>query len=728
MSRLILKCSGQLALFGALIRCRILVLASLAAPLSSVEEERALFITIMEFVEVEEEEERLPTIGDYICPADEYVEEACHAENRPDFLCRPDDFVVEDIVVQLEETKKQLEKNELLSSFDLSKPILSQLKKTKKRSSPNTSQSSIRAASENSKSDGSKSTHFSKPKVNDMSAVMGDLLCQPQSYHSHDKQDSTLMTTFSESHAFDHTVSLFDPSMSIIEEPIEVTETGLAVSVPEQEKAKASPSPMTTKKTMNHAVSSPSPTKMDQVESSPSPTTTLKENQVKATPPPSTSVKASPPGFTKSTIGENSSIKITPPPDIRKTSLLDKNNAAKWSPVKQPRPLEVSPLRENLQNKFKSRMPDPDESPSSSRASHDSKRKLSPLRVKLEEKFKSSPLKGSRPGMEQVLSDFLFNPTTTKDSPWDEAPANDSTLDSLLLATVDESILETTVEKDTFDTGDSSILAVSADMTLTGNHDYEQSYMEEGIERELSVSRIAVDEADVHDVAESEEEMWLALPADDSWQFNGSFLEVALTNLAAEISQEMSHLKLETSMSENPQDMNDSFGRSEHYHVGAILRNMNKYPNRKVLQQHGMKQLLEFTLENPNLIGGVVRAKGIPTILAAMRRYPFERMLQFRGLQTLCNLSGSQANAKALVLQHDGMQVVTDTTSDFSKDAEIVVVACNLTAKLSQVEELKTPIVDAKAIKILADAFDDHKGNREVQKAAREAMTLLLLL
>jgi hypothetical protein len=267
-----------------------------------------------------------------------------------------------------------------------------------------------------------------------------------------------------------------------------------------------------------------------------------------------------------------------------------------------------------------------------------------------------------------------------------------------------------------------------------------------------------VDEADVHDVAESEEQMWL-LPADDSWQLSGSFLEAALSNLASEISQEMTHLKLETSMtedakdtndsfsrdaaeisqemshlkpetgmSENPQDMNDSFSRNEHYHVGAVLRNMNKYPNRKVLQQHGMKQLLEFTQENPNLTGGVIRAKGIPIILAALKRYPFERTLQYRGLSTLCNLSGSQGNASALVVQHDGMAVVTDTTSEFSKDAEIIVVACNLIAKLSQFEELKTPIVDAKAIKIIAAAFDDHKGNKDVQNAAREAMTLLLLL
>ena len=153
---------------------------------------------------------------------------------------------------------------------------------------------------------------------------------------------------------------------------------------------------------------------------------------------------------------------------------------------------------------------------------------------------------------------------------------------------------------------------------------------------------------------------------------------------------------------------------------------MDKYPKRRVFQQQGIKTLMEAANDSPKLAGVIARGKAIPIILSALKKYPFDRMIQLRGLRTLCNLSDREANAEALVLNHGGAPIVMDTMSEFSKDTNMVVAGCILLAKLGHFEQLRRPLVDAKAIKILAAAFVDHEGDDDVQEAARKAMKLLL--
>jgi len=176
---------------------------------------------------------------------------------------------------------------------------------------------------------------------------------------------------------------------------------------------------------------------------------------------------------------------------------------------------------------------------------------------------------------------------------------------------------------------------------------------------------------------------------------------------------------------ENPQDTDNPNDKRD-YQLGAVLRNMHKYPKRKVLQQHGMKVLMEATNENSNPANMLPRGKGIPIILAAMQRFPFERMLQFRCLRTLCNLSDSEVNAETLVFKHNGIPIIVANMTEYSKDTEMAVTVSSLFAKLGQFRQVKKPVVEAKAVRLLADILEENDGNVKAQEAIRDAIKALL--
>ena len=284
-----------------------------------------------------------------------------------------------------------------------------------------------------------------------------------------------------------------------------------------------------------------------------------------------------------------------------------------------------------------------------------------------------------------------------------------------LLETVEEFVIEP-LAKSILETTDPSIdiEAILADAVEQSymEQGIEQEWSQDGIERELSLSLILPNEADIHNVQDPEEPLWV----ETEWRLEDeSFLEEAVNQLVEDVAQET------VSDESNPQDVSDESSQQK-YHFGAVLRTMNKFPGRKIYQLHGMKVLKETTDKNPSAIG----AKAVPTILASMERYPSERMHQWRGLMTLVNLADRKVNAEALVLKNDGMKIVVNTLSEYSADVGIVLAVCALVSKLGGFESLRKPIADTKAVKHLADVFHEHEGDQVVYEAARDTMKLLL--
>lgn len=706
------------------------------------------------------EEEQLPTIADYICPADAYFEEApCQVDEfkakvgamvtaDDGCLCRPGHCECHPIHAQ--------EGEPTIAKFDLSNTLLQQFKTNKLSSPPNIARtSSSRSSSDSKKNASVRSDQRDYNKTDDLLKSMNDLLllCRPRSYSYGDEQ--TMARTFSEEPARND--GIVDEVGAGADTSFVESETDLTVAMLRHMKEK--PSEKQATKSLSPAKENVDDRNDNDVSFADSEASLtgalLKEVRAKTTPTPQKKKRMDQVGAPSSgnKIGLRRAYQASSP-FARRNSLVD--DQAKWSPVKarQSVPQDASPLRTNLEGRFKSRMQlHTDLSCSAERSGHSSidgsPSRLSPLRIKLENKFKSSPLKAPRRVDHAVeislpplksnnmkmpkpsLTNFLcaqVGAQVVAKHPWEERPKNDSTLETLL-ATVDESMIEAAA----------SILSDSNFM-----NECDQSFIEEGIERELSISCIAQDEADIHHVADADEPVWVE--RSNSWELDGSFLKEAVSKLAEDISEEVldrvENLVGDTSKdeivleskddvvvdsSENPQDSTDVPPSPQVDHqVGAVLRNMNKYPRRKVLQQHGMKVLCEATEDNPSLAGVIVRAKGITIILAAMKRYPFERMLQLRGFKILSNVCGCEASAEAVVLNHDGTPILLVSFNEFCKDVEMVMAACSLFAKLAQHEKLKKPMEDAKAFKAFADSFEDNEGNEELQEAIRGVMKVLL--
>lgn len=222
-------------------------------------------------------------------------------------------------------------------------------------------------------------------------------------------------------------------------------------------------------------------------------------------------------------------------------------------------------------------------------ATSSQRKKLSPLRTKLENKFKSSPLKASHRSLNMSanhhtthastpsptkrsaasastpttattsFSHLLCGPDTPMAHPWNindekngsvDKKTTQETLDTLLLATVvDDSIVSFTSQQDG-DVLESSIVATPNQSYIYPHHHEEsQSYIEEGIEQELITMRddndrqdlelscIAIDEQDLHTMQESDGAEWIISPPDSTLSFdrslNNSFIQEAFADIIA---------------------------------------------------------------------------------------------------------------------------------------------------------------------------------------------------
>jgi hypothetical protein len=684
-----------------------------------------------------------PTLGDYICPSDEYVERLYQEQaklmaNPPEFLCQPStDCGLEPVDEDDCQGHSLVESNN-----ELSKSMLKRL--DQKQRKPKTKK--IKSVSE----------PFFPP-------VVDDLLCQPRCY-SYESASSR------------HSISHLDVS-SLLLEPSYHPDNSLTEKSGEQIMPSANKSVAgATEQRARANTSTSTPLHKSRKQRADTRTT----NESNTTPPEGICVEDVIP-FHGTPNRQSAEIVCTPHPDDanhHKEHAPSTKDAAKWSPIKakqhksttnntvsQESHNSMSPLRTKLEQKFKS-SPLKENATSNdhkNNTSHDlsssslsttsrgsSQHQLSPLRIKLEEKFKSSPLKTSRrapSGQEQqesheevvvvmpnenieveksrstpsLLGDLLCGPQ----HPWDEGK-NDSTLETaddsfvehsfvatagessmVLLETVEEFVIEPFAESILETTNTSiDIEAILAEQSYV-EEGIEREWSQDGIERELSLSCILPNQTDIHNVAEPEEPLWV----ESEWSLEDeSFLEEAISQLVEDVAHE------------NVSDENPQESSQQQYHFGSVLRTMSRFPNRKTYQLHGMKILKEATDKNSSVIG----AKAVPIILSSLELYPFERMHQWRGLMILINLMDRKVNAESFVLKHDGMKVVVNTLSEYSGDVGIVLAVCALISKVGEFESLRKPIADARAVKHLADVFHHHQGDPVVYEAARDTMKLLL--
>ena len=86
----------------------------------------------------------------------------------------------------------------------------------------------------------------------------------------------------------------------------------------------------------------------------------------------------------------------------------------------------------------------------------------------------------------------------------------------------------------------------------------------------------------------------------------------------------------------------------------------------------------------------------------------------------------SKANATLLVTELGGIPFLVEQMKEFQDDAHITKYACLTLKFLSSFENLRKPMVDAKAATALANAIERHGDNPDIQELAREAMKQLM--
>lgn len=153
---------------------------------------------------------------------------------------------------------------------------------------------------------------------------------------------------------------------------------------------------------------------------------------------------------------------------------------------------------------------------------------------------------------------------------------------------------------------------------------------------------------------------------------------------------------------------------------------MQKRPSNKLLQQSGIIVLLHASYRNDVLRRAIGKVEGIQSILKAMKNFSEERDVQFQGFQALVNLACEKPNAEIIVTKLQGMPFILNKMEQYAEQEDILRWACELLKRLCHFNRLRRTIFEANAVETLANILNTHKGNIKIQKAAREAMKLLL--
>jgi len=169
--------------------------------------------------------------------------------------------------------------------------------------------------------------------------------------------------------------------------------------------------------------------------------------------------------------------------------------------------------------------------------------------------------------------------------------------------------------------------------------------------------------------------------------------------------------------------------QEDFYQVGghlAVVTTMLKHPERKLLQQSGIVVLLHASYRNDVIRRAIGKVEGIQAILKAMKNFSEERDVQYQGFQALVNLMSEKPNAEILVNKLQGTPFILIKMGQHGEDDDILRWACELMKRLCRFNRLRPVIFEANAVETLANVLNTHKENEKIQKAAREAMKLLL--
>lgn len=169
--------------------------------------------------------------------------------------------------------------------------------------------------------------------------------------------------------------------------------------------------------------------------------------------------------------------------------------------------------------------------------------------------------------------------------------------------------------------------------------------------------------------------------------------------------------------------------QEEFFQVGghlAVVSAMQTHSHNKLIQQSGIIVLLHASYRNDVIRRAIGKVEGIQAILRAMKHFSEEQDVQYQGMQALVSLMSERSNAILMVQRLVAIPFILEKINQHSDNDDILRWACELMKRLGRFNRLRRTIFEANAVETLANVLNTHKDNEKIQKAAREAMKLLL--
>ena len=172
----------------------------------------------------------------------------------------------------------------------------------------------------------------------------------------------------------------------------------------------------------------------------------------------------------------------------------------------------------------------------------------------------------------------------------------------------------------------------------------------------------------------------------------------------------------------------------------AVVCSMTKHPDCLDLQSMGVCMLRYIVvMESEQAKSALVKVKGIEVILTAMQKFPLDKNILGNGLWILRSLTvlscrDREANAHALVSEHNAVSLIIDAVNHLSNDSVrpltfgdklSIYNACSLLVNLAGIEHLRNSIRDANAKTALANIFEKFKDDTCIRKKVKELLKLL---
>jgi hypothetical protein len=169
----------------------------------------------------------------------------------------------------------------------------------------------------------------------------------------------------------------------------------------------------------------------------------------------------------------------------------------------------------------------------------------------------------------------------------------------------------------------------------------------------------------------------------------------------------------------------------------AVSWIMEKHPDRKEIQMHGMDVFIEAAYlgstnvaehDSSTVAKQLGNTRALHVVYAAIQRFPEDATILRKGFWALMNLTCEcESNCKILVEELDALPFLLERMeSPLASNANVAQTCCGMLHTISKFPQMRRRMIKAKALSALGHAVENHEENVKIQKWGNEALLALL--